>query len=319
MQDLNFTQTARRLFITQQNLSNHVQRLEEAYQARLFRRRPRLELTDAGRQLLRFAQSVLAQEERVRQVIRDYDGQDRGTLRIGTSAPRARGIMPEVLRQFSGEFPKVGITLVSHTSRDLVPLVEDGSVDLAVGVFPHHAASLTSQVLVEDRLYLVVAESLLERVFGPDGWQLPLERYQKQVCPELLARLPVILPLRGNALTDSILDCYQSAGCQSQVYLSTEYPQFYLPLCLEGVAAGFFLRMSLLHDLPQIPAGVHCLPLVALGGPVCQRVSVLYQRHRPATRFQQRFLAVLTAYFAQQDQRPFPDTASSAAENMNQS
>lgn len=36
MQDLNFTQTARRLFITQQNLSNHVQRLEEAYQAGCF-------------------------------------------------------------------------------------------------------------------------------------------------------------------------------------------------------------------------------------------------------------------------------------------
>ena len=46
--DLNFTQTAKRLFISQQNLSNHIARLEEYYSVKLFERKPRLALTYAG-------------------------------------------------------------------------------------------------------------------------------------------------------------------------------------------------------------------------------------------------------------------------------
>ena len=38
--DLNFTKTAQRLFISQQTLSNHIARLEEAYQVKLFERPP---------------------------------------------------------------------------------------------------------------------------------------------------------------------------------------------------------------------------------------------------------------------------------------
>ena len=56
--DLNFTKTAQRLFISQQTLSNHIARLEEAYQVKLFERKPRLMLTSAGETLLSFARAT---------------------------------------------------------------------------------------------------------------------------------------------------------------------------------------------------------------------------------------------------------------------
>lgn len=58
-QDLNMTQTARRLYISQQTLSNHILRLEEYYKIPLFTRRHGLKLTPAGQQLLNFATKVL--------------------------------------------------------------------------------------------------------------------------------------------------------------------------------------------------------------------------------------------------------------------
>ena len=43
--DLNMTKTAERLYISQQTLSNHIQRLEQYYNAPLFYRKPSLSLT----------------------------------------------------------------------------------------------------------------------------------------------------------------------------------------------------------------------------------------------------------------------------------
>ena len=46
--DLNMTKTAQRLYISQQTLSNHIQRLEQYYGVQLLYRKPSLSLTCAG-------------------------------------------------------------------------------------------------------------------------------------------------------------------------------------------------------------------------------------------------------------------------------
>ena len=46
--DLHMTQTANRLFISQQTLSNHIKRLEEQLGVKLLYRKPALSLTYAG-------------------------------------------------------------------------------------------------------------------------------------------------------------------------------------------------------------------------------------------------------------------------------
>lgn len=58
-EDLNFTKTAARLFISQQTLSNHIIRLEEACDTTLFNRKPHLSLTFAGEILLDHAKEIL--------------------------------------------------------------------------------------------------------------------------------------------------------------------------------------------------------------------------------------------------------------------
>lgn len=46
--DLNFTQTASRLFLSQQNLSSHIARLESKCGCKLFLRKPKMQLTYEG-------------------------------------------------------------------------------------------------------------------------------------------------------------------------------------------------------------------------------------------------------------------------------
>lgn len=51
--ELHVTNTAQKLYISQQNLSQHIQRLEQYYGVPLFHRKPKLALTYAGEPALR--------------------------------------------------------------------------------------------------------------------------------------------------------------------------------------------------------------------------------------------------------------------------
>lgn len=52
--DLNFTQTANRLFLSQQNLSSHIARLESKCGCKLFQRKPKVQLTYEGELFLAY-------------------------------------------------------------------------------------------------------------------------------------------------------------------------------------------------------------------------------------------------------------------------
>ena len=57
--DLNFTRTAGRLFLSQQNLSHHIAKLETLCGTKLFQRKPCLSLTYEGEVFLHYAKSAL--------------------------------------------------------------------------------------------------------------------------------------------------------------------------------------------------------------------------------------------------------------------
>ena len=59
-EERNVTRAAKRLFISQQALSNHISKLEAYYDVRLFDRGTPLTLTDAGRALQRRAAEILS-------------------------------------------------------------------------------------------------------------------------------------------------------------------------------------------------------------------------------------------------------------------
>lgn len=62
-EELNFTRAAKRLYISQQALSSHINKLEQHYQSQLFIRTTPLELTPAGQCLYLFAKETLIYEK----------------------------------------------------------------------------------------------------------------------------------------------------------------------------------------------------------------------------------------------------------------
>lgn len=88
-EEMNFTKAAKRLYISQQSLSNHIAKLEDYFGVQLFDRNTPLTLTVAGQRLLKNAQTIMdvkKQTELELQDIRDFRSTE---LTIGI--PSARG------------------------------------------------------------------------------------------------------------------------------------------------------------------------------------------------------------------------------------
>ena len=164
--DLHMTRTAERLYISQQTLSNHIARLESYYGTPLLHRKPALALTPAGEYVLASARSILNEEANLKAILSDVEQQERGVLRFGASTLRMNTSLPHILPQFSARYPKVEIRLTDTISSELTELVLDGQLDLALTVSNKTDPRLAEDHMMDDQVYLCVADSLLQEYYG---------------------------------------------------------------------------------------------------------------------------------------------------------
>lgn len=87
------SRAAERVMVSQQDMSNHIRRLEKQY-GLLFERRPRFALTPAGEAVLATYRQVRLLEESLEDRLRDLREDTEGTIRLGMHIARARILVP---------------------------------------------------------------------------------------------------------------------------------------------------------------------------------------------------------------------------------
>ena len=151
----NFTRAAEEMAISQPALSRSIQKLEEELGQPVFERKPRsVSLTDAGILLQGRAQQVLSILEDTKAEITD-DGQS-GRIRVGAIPTIAPYFLPEVLGQFSREFPQATLIVQENTTDNLLKSCTQGEIDLAILALPVPAKYLEVEELFEEELLLVL-------------------------------------------------------------------------------------------------------------------------------------------------------------------
>ena len=151
----NFTRAAEELGISQPALSRSIQRLEEELGQPVFERQGRsLSLTEAGDLLQGRAHQILTMLDDTKAEICD-DGQS-GRVRVGAIPTIAPYYLPEVLRQFSEEFPKATLIVQENTTDNLLKSCTQGEVDLAILALPVPAKYLEVEELFKEELLLVL-------------------------------------------------------------------------------------------------------------------------------------------------------------------
>src|SRR5450631_2723920 len=137
-QDLNISQAAAALHITQPGLSRQLRLLEEELGIGLFvRNRTRLvRLSDAGIEIVAMAERTLDSAQSIKAVSREHASQREGALTIATTHTQARYALPGVLRRFVARYPGVQFSLRQGTPAEVSYLVATGNADLSIATEP---------------------------------------------------------------------------------------------------------------------------------------------------------------------------------------
>lgn len=136
-ENLNFTAAARELFMEQPALSRQIKLLEADLGVTLFERNSRrVTLTEAGEALLPFARKALDACEAGENAARGAVGLDAGSMRLGASPQAMAYLLAPYLRRWRSEHPRVRLELVEGGILDLMAMLEEGSLDVAVVTSP---------------------------------------------------------------------------------------------------------------------------------------------------------------------------------------
>lgn len=107
-EELHFRRAAERLHITQPGLSRQIKQLEEVIGTTLFVRDKRsVRLTTPGAYLLEEVGTIQNQLEQIIQTTRLMGTGEEGELRIGFVGSAMHGVIPDVLKQLSVQFPNI--------------------------------------------------------------------------------------------------------------------------------------------------------------------------------------------------------------------
>ncbi len=173
------------LNITQPAVSKSLSELERGLEVRLFERDPKgLIPTAFGECLIRFSRSVLRELNTTRDELRHLKAGTTGSIRIGMLPVAAPALVPRSVILLKEEAPATTVVLVEGNSDSLLPMLQEGKIDIIVGTLPSapRHTGLEFQPLHPGEAIVAVC-----------GTRNPLAA-KKKVAVQDLAAYPLIIP-----------------------------------------------------------------------------------------------------------------------------
>jgi DNA-binding transcriptional LysR family regulator len=138
---LNYTRAGDDLHLTQPAVSRQVQLLETTLGVQLFERvGRRVRLTDAGADVLSYAQRIGQLQDELEAVLSARNGLQRGSLRLMGTTTAGEYLLPPLVAEFRRSYPGIHVALRVGNREAVLAALASGEMDLAVmGRPPAHA------------------------------------------------------------------------------------------------------------------------------------------------------------------------------------
>ncbi|MBK4739177.1 LysR family transcriptional regulator [Noviherbaspirillum sp. DKR-6] len=203
------TRAAVELGSDQSTVSRHMARLEASSQTRLLHRSGRgVVLTDAGLALLEHARKVSAALEDARRTVHSFSDEGPAQVVIAAQPTIARMTYGAVGKALKAAFPKTRLRFVEGLGSHMMAWLAAGEIDVAILYLPMHAGALKVDMLLRERLHLVVPPTHLH--IGAD---FPVGR---------LGEVPLILPSTHHGLRLQAQSLAHAAGIELNIALECD-------------------------------------------------------------------------------------------------
>jgi DNA-binding transcriptional LysR family regulator len=235
----NFTRAAEELNVTQPAVTNQVKFLEKSLNLKLIQQvGKRIQLTEAGELVYQYAEKIFSLVSDADEKIRDFKKLMRGTLQIGTTKHYARYIMPYLLSEFQGRYPRVKVILDEGNSEDMARSVLEMKNELA----------LISEISLDRKIkstffatveFVLVASS--EHRFSK----------RKSISLRELNNEPLILREKGSALRDAILRKFHEYGIWLSVIIEASSLDFIMDYVKQNKGISFMIEPDIKKELEE--------------------------------------------------------------------
>ncbi len=273
---LNFTQTAKRLHLTQSSVSQHIKSLETQLGVDLFIRKGRsLEITDAGLVLLPMARDIVEGSIRVAEQMELLKSEVHGHLIIGCNTGPGKYLLPVMLAKFHEHYPLVRIACQVLPAKQVQEGLAEGDIHFTLS----NISDITSdggeyQLYLEEPILLIVP---LDHPWAERDKIEPEELYEEQFIMREKGSgtyKNVSASLLDVGVDIEKLDIFMEMGTSESLALAVE----------QGLGVGFVSKMILEKICPRRVA------VVKINGmEILQPIYLGRQTAFPATSAQAAF------------------------------
>ena len=257
------TQAAERLNMTQPAVSLAIRELEEFYGAQLFERmNRRIYLTDAGRTLWQYADTILSQYQESRQVLRE--ARHTATCRFGVHVTFGETLLPALLGRLSQQLPRVAVRAFVTNTRENEEMLLRNQLDFAVIDNVRGLEALHTIPLGREPMSAVCRPD-----YRPDG----------PITLEQLAGERLLLREKGSGTRDSIDSVFGAAGMTISAFLDSSSTYAILHCAQQGLGVAILPR-SLTAEALQ--AG-RLKELTVTGGTFFRRYYLAHHKNKYLT------------------------------------
>ena len=277
-----FTRASIALDIAQPALSRQVRLLEVELRQNLLVRNGRgATPTEAGKLLLEHARGILHQVDRAREELGRVRGSLAGRVAIGLPPSLARVLTVPLTRAFRQQMPDAQLSISEGLSAAMQEWLVNGRLDIAVLYNAQTATGIEITPLLDEDLMLVqLRPSGLQE--DPPPPPLPLRD---------VAKLPLVIPSRPNALRMVVESEMAAIGCRPTIALEIDGVAAILDLVADGAGSAILSRNAVASSFKPSAFTVR-----AIGEPPLRtRLSLATSSVRPATLTQQATLALVRA------------------------
>lgn len=264
-----FNLAAVRLDIAQPSVGAHIKALEDQIGQPLFHRRrgQRPTLTKAGEALYAYAADMLRRSQETSSALTDLRTRDQNEIALAIHRDVPPQFLAARLAAFSRRWPGVRISTRTGTIEDIVTLVRERIVNLAVLVTAGPIQEIDSDILMKVPLRLVVAPShplaLLRRAAAADIADHPFvgglrdSRYMQMVHEALrqcgIDRIDVTMELQDSASVKEMARLGAGIAALPDCTVAQDIAaNLLVPLQLQTQPPDFDLRCAYRAPLAQI-------------------------------------------------------------------
>ncbi|MBK7660883.1 MAG: hydrogen peroxide-inducible genes activator [Betaproteobacteria bacterium] len=193
-QERHFGRAAQKCFVTQPTLSLALAKLEEELGVRLFERnKNEVIVTPMGESIVEQARRVLDEAGKIQSLAKGSQDQLAGALRLGVIPTIGPYLLPELIPILRRKAPAMPLMIEENFTGNLVPMLRDGEIDVALIALPFTVPGVLTRALYEEPFSVVVPEG--------HAWAK-----KKRVRPDELSGENLLVLNAGHCFREQVLE-----------------------------------------------------------------------------------------------------------------